>query len=250
MGEKREFKGVWFPREVWLDERLTALEKMILIEIDSLDGEDGCFASNEYLARFCKCSQSKVSGAISKLKKLGYIRVRAFDGRTRVLESCLSISVRQTTKNEKSDCQNLEEIVLEESSSKEPKKERKKTFDAIIAERTDNEELREAIVEFIRMRERMRKPLTDYALRLRLNNLWKLGGTDEERIAIVQQSVGASWQDFYELKDDHRKTKKEKSSYGFDPEKYNYFPDSHEEQANFRFDPDKYNIGYDEEQGA
>ena len=44
-------------------------------------------------------------------------------------------------------------------------------------------------------------------------------------------------------------TKKEKSSYGFDPEKYNYFPDSHEEQANFRFDPDKYNIGYDE-QGA
>jgi hypothetical protein len=66
----------------------------------------------------------------------------------------------------------------------------------------------------------------------------------------VQQSVGASWQDFYELKDDCRKTKKEKSSYGFDPEKYNYFPDSHEEQANFRFDPEKYNIGYDEEQGA
>ena len=75
--------------------------------------------------------------------------------------------------------------------------------------------------EFIRMRERIRKPLTDYALRLRLNNLWKLGDTDEERIAIVQQSVGASWQDFYELKDDYRKTKKEKSSYGFDPEKYN-----------------------------
>lgn len=99
------------------------------------------------------------------------------------------------------------------------------TFDAIISERTDNEELREAIGEFIRMRERMRKPLTDYALRLRLDNLWKLGDTDEERIAIVQQSVGASWQDFYELKDDYRKTKKEKSSYGFDPSKYNYFDD-------------------------
>lgn len=49
---------------------------------------------------------------------------------------------------------------------------------------------------------------------------------------------------------DQGKPKAKRSSYGFDPEKYNYFPDSHEERANFRFDPDKYNIGYDEEQGA
>jgi hypothetical protein len=83
------------------------------------------------------------------------------------------------------------------------KKERKKpsSFDAIIAERTDNEELREAIGEFIRMRSRINKPLTSYALTLRLNKLWRLGGTDEERVAIVNQSVGACWQDFYELKD-------------------------------------------------
>ncbi len=82
------------------------------------------------------------------------------------------------------------------------KKERKKenTFDAIIAERTDNDELVSAIGEFIRMRERIKKPLTDYALRLRLKKLWELGSTDDERIAIVNQSVGACWQDFYELK--------------------------------------------------
>lgn len=116
--DKREFKGVWFPAEVWLDERLTALEKIILMEIDSLDKEDGCFASNEYLAKFCQCSQSKVSSAISKLKKLGYIRVKSFDGRKRFLKSCMSFSVGQTTKKEKSAYQNLEEIVLEDSTSK------------------------------------------------------------------------------------------------------------------------------------
>lgn len=88
-------------------------------------------------------------------------------------------------------------------STKEPK-ERKKpsTFDAIIAERTDNEKLREVIGEFIRMRSRIKKPLTNYALQLRLNKLWRLGSTDEERIAIVEQSVGACWQDFFPLKDD------------------------------------------------
>lgn len=203
--DKREFKGVWFPAEVWLDERLTALEKIILIEIDSLDGENGCYASNEYLAKFCQCSQSKVSGAISKLKKLGYIRVKSFDGRKRILESCLSFSITQTSKIKKADSRNQEERILEKTTSKETKKESKKltsTFDSIISERTDNQELAEALGEFIRMRVRIKKPLTDYALRLRLNKLWKLGKTDEERIAIVNQSIGACWQDFFPLKDD------------------------------------------------
>ena len=117
--DKREFKGIWFPAEVWLDERLTALEKMILMEIDSLDNEDNCYASNEHLAKFCQCSQSKVSNSISKLKKLGYVRVKSFDGRKRILESCLTVSIRQTNKKEKSAQQNLEERVLEETSSKE-----------------------------------------------------------------------------------------------------------------------------------
>lgn len=118
---KREFKGVWFPAEVWLDDRLTALEKMILIEIDSLDGDDGCYASNEYLAKFCQCSQSKVSGAITKLRQLGYIRVKSFDGRKRILESCLAFSVRQTNKKEKSAQQNLEERVLVETTNESNK---------------------------------------------------------------------------------------------------------------------------------
>lgn len=121
--EKREFKGVWFPAEVWLDERLTALEKIILIEIDSLDGENGCYASNEYLARFCQCSQSKVSSSITKLKKLGYIKVKSFDGRKRILESCLTVSIRQTNKKEKSDQQNLEERVLVETTSESTKED-------------------------------------------------------------------------------------------------------------------------------
>lgn len=121
--EKREFKGIWFPAEVWLDERLTALEKMILMEIDSLDNEDNCYASNEHLAKFCQCSQSKVSAAISKLKKLGYVKVKSFDGRKRILESCLTVSIKQTNKKEKSAKQNLEERVLVETTSESTKED-------------------------------------------------------------------------------------------------------------------------------
>jgi hypothetical protein len=42
----RDFKGVWIPKDVWLDHNLTWMEKLLLVEIDSLDAEKGCFASN------------------------------------------------------------------------------------------------------------------------------------------------------------------------------------------------------------
>lgn len=97
----RDFKGVWIPREVWLDERLSMLDKGILAEVDSLDTtEDGCFASNDYLAEFCQCSPTKISKSISKLIELGYLRVKSFDGRKRFLKSSLAKSASQPCRND------------------------------------------------------------------------------------------------------------------------------------------------------
>ena len=107
MTEQRDFKGIWITREVWLDKRLNALEKVILAEIDSLDGENGCWASNQYLADFCQCSTTKVSTAVSKLIALGYIEKQDFDGRTRILKSRLSKNERQTFKKCEADPQKM-----------------------------------------------------------------------------------------------------------------------------------------------
>lgn len=82
----RDFKGVWIPKDVWLSEELTMLEKVIFVEIDSLDNEDGCWASNKYLANFCQCSQDKITRAVKKLIELNYIEVTNFDGRHRVIK--------------------------------------------------------------------------------------------------------------------------------------------------------------------
>lgn len=86
--QERDFKGIWIPKEIWLDDRLSALEKVIFVEIDSLDkSERGCWASNEYFAGFCQCSVRTVSAAIKKLTDLGYIFLQSFDGRKRELRS-------------------------------------------------------------------------------------------------------------------------------------------------------------------
>lgn len=84
----RQFKGVWIPKEVWLDEQLTYFEKAVYAEIDSLDGEDGCFASNKYLAGFFGCTERHIKRALAHLSELGYVKTEMFDGRKRVIKIC------------------------------------------------------------------------------------------------------------------------------------------------------------------
>lgn len=87
------------------------------------------------------------------------------------------------------------------------KKERKKpaeTYDSIIDSYTENGELRSALVEFVKMRKMMKKPLTNKALSLLLTSKKGLDGlasTDAEKIDIVQQSIMRGWQGFFPLKD-------------------------------------------------
>jgi hypothetical protein len=93
MKENRDFKGVWIPKEIWLNTELSIIEKVLLVEIDSLDNSDrGCFASNEYLASFVQLSEGRVANIISDLKKRGFIIQLFFDGRNRGLRTQISES--------------------------------------------------------------------------------------------------------------------------------------------------------------
>lgn len=71
--DNRGFKGIWIPRDVWLSEDLTMMEKVLLAEIDSLDNERGCYASNAYFADFFGVSKRWITEKISELRDKGYI---------------------------------------------------------------------------------------------------------------------------------------------------------------------------------
>lgn len=102
----RDFKGIWIPNDIWLDKELTALDKVLLAEIDSfcINGK-GCSAGNQYFADFCQCSEKKVSTSISKLTKLGYVERVGFDGRVRILQSRIAKKSKQTSKKVKTESQ-------------------------------------------------------------------------------------------------------------------------------------------------
>jgi hypothetical protein len=102
MKENRDFKGVWIPKEIWLNTDLSIIEKVLLVEIDSLDNSDrGCFASNEYLARFVQLSEGRVANIISDLKKRKFLIQVFFDGRNRGLR--ISKSESSFNENVKAD---------------------------------------------------------------------------------------------------------------------------------------------------
>ena len=74
--KERNFKGIWIPKEIWESDELTLREKVFLVEIDSLDGDDGCYASNDHFAKFFGLSKKRCSEVINSLNYKGYITIR------------------------------------------------------------------------------------------------------------------------------------------------------------------------------
>lgn len=68
-------QGVWIPRDIWLDESLSLIEKCLLVEIKNLsrNGHD-CFASNQHFVDFLQVSKSSISRALNDLINRGYVK--------------------------------------------------------------------------------------------------------------------------------------------------------------------------------
>jgi len=75
MDFERKFKGIWIPASLYLTFDLTPVEKILLVEIDSLDnGDSGCYASNAYFSKFLQISSDHVSRLINGLVSKGLIK--------------------------------------------------------------------------------------------------------------------------------------------------------------------------------
>ena len=71
----RDFKGIWIPKEVWESNELSIMEKVLFVEIHSLDNERGCYASNRYFSEFFGVSERQIQNVIAALKGKGFVKV-------------------------------------------------------------------------------------------------------------------------------------------------------------------------------
>ncbi len=88
MSEKlsRDFKGIWIPKEIWLNPTLSWAAKGLWAEIDSLYCEEkgGCYASEEYLSEFLGVQRRRFYLIIQELTEAGLLEKVSFDGRTTI----------------------------------------------------------------------------------------------------------------------------------------------------------------------
>ncbi|WP_314047314.1 hypothetical protein [Selenomonas noxia] len=92
----------------------------------------------------------------------------------------------------------------ETETKKEKQKEKAGTFP--LEDYTDNAELLEALRGFVEMRKKIKAPLTEHAFSLLFKKLDGMGSTDEEKAAIVNQSVMNSWKGLFPLKQEVRQS--------------------------------------------
>lgn len=69
---KRQFTGVWLPREVLEDERLKPTDKLLYAEIASF-GNKGCWKKSEELQELCGVARKTIQSSCKRLRDYGYI---------------------------------------------------------------------------------------------------------------------------------------------------------------------------------
>lgn len=124
------------------------------------------------------------------------------------VENCTSGNEETNALKEKIKCLENELKMLKDNKKERKPKKQTKSYDEQIAEYTQNEDLQNALKAFLQMRSFIKKPMTEYALKLMLKKLDELGNNDTTKIAILNQSITNNWQGIFPLKDG--KTKHEK----------------------------------------
>ena len=84
------------------------------------------------------------------------------------------------------------------------KKERKKTsYDEILNSMIEDDDVKNTICDYIKMRKLIKKPMTDRAVTMLINKLFKLSNNKQIQIKILEQSILKNWTDIYPYKEEN-----------------------------------------------
>lgn len=222
------------------DKNLSLKAKGLLSMMLSLP--DGWGYSVEGLAKLSTDGRDSINATLRELEKHGYLkRGRVRDDNGKLGQAVYDIFERPITDfptlekptqgkpaQENPTLLNTNRLNTKElntNNKKVSKAQSKpvKNFDSIIQKSTESTELRDALIEFVKFRKLIKKPMTNKALELIIAKLNKLGVSDRERVAIINQSIERGWAGVFSLKDEEPQSK----GYQVDPRKLYHMPESY-----------------------
>jgi hypothetical protein len=94
MNQERKFEGIWVPKALWFNPDLRPVEKLIALEVHSLDKTDKhCFAGNDHFAELFGLGVATVTRTIKALEEKSIIKTTTKPSKTgtkRTIQSLLS----------------------------------------------------------------------------------------------------------------------------------------------------------------
>ena len=212
------------PANVRYDKNLKDKAKLLYGEITALCNEKGyCWASNRYFAELYSVSIKTISTLIKNLIDNGYIYSeiiykngsKEIDKRYLKLTNNPIENIVNTPMEEKVNTP-MEEKVKDNNTvinntiinNKKEKKEKassknnKSEIDMLIEEYTNNIELKNTLIEFVKHRKSLKAPMTTRALKQLMNKLNSLATNDSVKIEILNESILNGWKGVFPLKND------------------------------------------------
>ena len=158
----------------------------------------------------------KVRTILKKFEKEGYIQFLTSGSKGK--ESTLKIILKDklfnqqqsnnNVTNKTEELQEVEELPNNNvTTNQQHYKDKKNNNNILIDSYTENDALKTTINDFISMRNKIKKPVTQRALKGILNKLDSFTNNDFEKILILENSIENCWLSVYELKNKKASTK-------------------------------------------
>lgn len=221
----------------WMINRLklkgTPLNVFAIIYGFSQDGESEFSGSRQYLADFINSSKPTIDKALTELCDLEYIfkTQKVINNVTfntykanlsLVKELCwgsketLPPSKESLQGGSKETLPNNKSFNNKNNNKNNIKESKKATFDDIINSFTDDEEIKELLGEWLKVRKAKRAAMTNRAIELNLKKLHSLA--EKSNMSVVdylKEVICRGWQAFYEIKDYSNPSKQKDENYTF-----------------------------------
>ena len=197
---KPSFTGVWIPVEVFQMETLTITEKVVYGIVNALDNEEGCYASNGYLAQTLQLSDRQVKNVLKTLIDFQLVVRIEVDGR-RILRTVEKQALVGAT-----DFLGRGKPVSRRGGSrlptdrKEDKKEDKPTLTLPY-----EQPFADAWDKWVAYRKQIKKPLSEMTMKEQLLMLSGFG-SEQNAIASINKSIAFGWQGLFVVTPNIKKT--------------------------------------------
>lgn len=202
------------------------IEKNKANEVNFYDGTYWTYNSAKaFVKLFPYMTQRQIQNALKRLKEKGIIKTgnynkSSYDRTLWYAFTELGKSIMQKCKMENTNLSNglhknvtpipdintniNTDINTDNNINNNNKKERKKTsYDEILNSMVEDDDVKNTICDYIKMRKLIKKPMTDRAVTMLINKLYKLSNNKQIQIKILEQSILKNWTDIYPYKEEN-----------------------------------------------